>query len=409
MFPPDVVFEMVLADLPFDIDRKHEIVPRNNHGASWWYLVCDCDDTYVNVVEQVLSFCTLTQIRALSALAKSNGEKLLDRATPLCQHVLQSSVRFIGRYEFDKENPVYSDPGRGLTIYDGLDYGDSEEAYPDGIPVVLRCYESQVVFEKDTAVIDDELDFNLVEELFAFSVGGDYWDGSLDDSKDFFFLATEQPDITLERVVRGMLQSSECQSDENVRRRYTGKVFALLRIVAKALHHLHSAGIVHGKLDLETCCKYADTWKVADILRAQVAGDVLRIARISSCSPPECFERVDDTSSMVSFRTDVECSSALDAWAFGKLAFYVLVGEDIVESDSTVNFEEDQHALRGLLEWDHSSIEFVRSRLLETGVSESGVSLLTQCLDPSPEKRPAFSDVLRHSCWQGILSSKQKQ
>jgi hypothetical protein len=137
-----------------------------------------------------------------------------------------------------------------------------------------------------------------------------------------FFVSVEQPNLTLRGVMKGMLQNEECQIDSKVRQRYALKVFSVLRMVAKAIDHLHSLGIVHGKVNLDTCCKYNDSWKLADVLRSQEIGAGMRISRLSSCSPPESVEalRSGDRGLQASFKSDYVCSPAMDAWAFGKTA-----------------------------------------------------------------------------------------
>jgi hypothetical protein len=139
----------VLADLPIDLDRKHDITVTEERGASWWYLTCECDDFYVNVVEEVVSLCTLAQIRTICSVKGASGESLLERSTPSCQSVLQAANRFVGRFEFDENNPVFTENAQGLRVFDAQDFGDIDDADAEGRRVVLKCFAKKEFFERE--------------------------------------------------------------------------------------------------------------------------------------------------------------------------------------------------------------------------------------------------------------------
>ena len=147
--PQDVILAIVLADLPVDLERRHDIEVVEGNGASWWYLTCECDDYYVNVVEECVSLCTFAQIQAICSVKSSSGDLMLQRCSPFCKGVLEASLRFAGRFEFDKNKPVFTDEGRGLKVYEGLDFGTEEESYPEGRNILLKCYVKQEFFDAE--------------------------------------------------------------------------------------------------------------------------------------------------------------------------------------------------------------------------------------------------------------------
>ena len=200
-----------------------------------------------------------------------------------------------------------------------------------------------------------------------------------------------------------MLANEDCQTNEEVRRRYATKVFSVLRIVGKALWSLHSSGLVHGNISLTHIGKYETKWKVAEILSIQRAGDVFDPDRFSPSSPPESvIPRQSNTAHEVTFRTDLETSPALDIWAYGKLAFEALVGEPLILFNEGTEFDDDHRALMDLLHWNEFNLEEVADKLRRAGVSEEGVNLVLSCLAPNPSARPTIDEVLDHHVWKDL-------
>lgn len=201
-----------------------------------------------------------------------------------------------------------------------------------------------------------------------------------------------------------MLQSDACQNDENVRQRYASKVFAVLRITAKAILHLHTLGIAHGNVNLDNCRRYEDKWKLANSLESQAIGSPVRISRLSSSSPPECIEPLHvggkGTKHQATFRSDYVCSSTMDCWGYGKLSYEALVGRSLVHLDEKKRFEEDHRAMMDILHWNSFNCDEVRQELRRVGVSDSGAELISLCLSPSPDDRPSMEMILASSIWR---------
>ena len=153
MMPHDVIMEFALADLPIDIERRHDVQVVEGRGASWWYLVCDCDDFFVNVVEEIISLCTFPQIQAICSVQGPSGGNLLQRATPFCKSILKESLRFAGRFEFDENLVVFEDSSRGLRVFEAVDFGTAEDAYVEGRDVLLKCYDNRQLFEQEVSIL----------------------------------------------------------------------------------------------------------------------------------------------------------------------------------------------------------------------------------------------------------------
>jgi hypothetical protein len=144
--PREVLLAMVLVDLPFDLDDidYHGRGTRDNCGASWVFLTCECDDSYIDVVEEVLSICSYPQSRELCFFDIGSGETLLARATPKCRSVLQRSLRFLGRFEFVSAQSV---DAPAFRLFDAIDFGTRDIPIFDGKRVMLKCYIEQDAFE----------------------------------------------------------------------------------------------------------------------------------------------------------------------------------------------------------------------------------------------------------------------
>lgn len=145
MLPREVILGMVIVDLPINLDQNDSYV-REGYGSSWWYLTCECDDYYSSIVEEVVSFCSFPQVRALSLFTNGSDDVLLERATPKCKWILNRYLRFDGRFEFADSSPIYSDATLGVDAFKAMDSGTTEGPYSDGKSVVLKCFTSEKSF-----------------------------------------------------------------------------------------------------------------------------------------------------------------------------------------------------------------------------------------------------------------------
>lgn len=143
MMPEEVILALVLVDLPIDLDEKAGIKVREGFGGSWCFLTCECDDHYADVVEEVISICSYTQVRELcfaSSGPNGSGGAVITRATPVCRLALRRALRFVGRFEFLGSAALETDVALGLKVFEALDFGTEDEYFEDGRRVLLRCY-----------------------------------------------------------------------------------------------------------------------------------------------------------------------------------------------------------------------------------------------------------------------------
>lgn len=125
---------------------------KEKQGSSWWYLVCESDDHFVDVVDEVISMCSYAQIRELCFMEGHSGQTLIARATPKCRAVLQKGLRFLGRFEFVGQSALLADPSRGIKIFEAIDYGPNESPYDLAKRVILKCFSDEATFEEEVSV-----------------------------------------------------------------------------------------------------------------------------------------------------------------------------------------------------------------------------------------------------------------
>ena len=150
--PEEVIYAMALVDLPIDIDGKDSAEVRESMGGSWWFLVCESDDHYADVVQEIISVCTFQQVRELCFMRGGPGGNVITRATPKCRRLLTQALRFVGRFEFVGNSALYSDPSIGLKEFDALDFGADDGGnndFDEGRRVLLKCYSIEEPFLKE--------------------------------------------------------------------------------------------------------------------------------------------------------------------------------------------------------------------------------------------------------------------
>lgn len=239
------------------------------------------------------------------------------------------------------------------------------------------------------------MDSSLVEEVLLFGVGED---GLLseEDPKQYC-VAVEQPNLTLAGVVAGMLNNEECQSDVTVRRRYIGKIFAVLRVVCKALRYLHDRDLVHGCMNPTKCGKYGGKWKLAGMLSLNRVGSFVDRGWICFSAPPESLEL--DGQGRPFFRDDYRAAATLDSWGFGKLAYEVLVGTPLFELDGGTISER---GIMQVLRWSDSDVNRVGDDLRECYLPEEWIAILSCCLAPNPGNRLSMNEILDDPAWKEL-------
>lgn len=417
----ELILAIALVDLPIDLDSKESLKIKEKQGSSWWYLVCESDDHFVDVVDEVVSMCSYAQIKELCFMEGYNRETLISRATPKCRAVLQRGLRFLGRFEFIGQSAILADPSRGIKIFEAVDCGPLDNPFDTGKRVILKCFSDETTFLQEVSgttlvytsasqtsksnplilcqseiIREISMDFDLFEEVAVYSAG--------DNGERQYCISIERPQLTLGGVVSGMLANEDCQTNEEVRERYAIKVFSVLRIVCKALSSLHSVGLVHGNISLTHVGKYETKWKVAEVLGLQKVGTFFDPDRFSPSSPPESVIPRHDSNKAheVTFRVDLVTSPSIDVWGFGKMAFEALVGEPLVLFDDATEFDDDHRALMDILHWNEFNLEEVAEKMRKWSVPHEGINLVVACLAPQPSDRPTADELLCHPLWKEL-------
>ena len=284
----------------------------------------------------------------------------------------------------------------------------------------IRVFSSFCLFEHlQTAILRDvQLDHTHVEEVLIFAVNDHDTDNSEGGDPQQYCISIERPSLTLDRVVAGMLKNDGYKRDPDLRKRYSGKVCAVLRMVAKSLKHLHSQGVVHGDLCMVNCGKFDETWKIMGTLGLQCIGQRFNPARWHESFPPEAINEVDDEQGSticdsddapVGFKSNLVAEASIDIWAFGKLAYEMLLGDPLLDFDASKKPSEDKVTLLEVMEWDESRMKDVFHSLLDAGIPESGADLITSCLFFLPDQRPASMDeVLENPFWKEMRRGKER-
>ena len=374
--PQEMILALVLADLPIKLDAAGTVEKREGRGLSWWYLACDCDDEYVNVLQEVLSLCSYIQARELCFCELESRGTLVTCSTPECREVLRKALRFVGRYEFLGKSVVHE--VLGIKIFEALDFGTEVCPYLEGKKVYLRCYAREDVFIEETRLFKQvHVDFSHFEEISTFNVGKGGMATNDSDSQQYC-LSIEMPSLTLSSVIKGMLKNADCHQDPSLKLKYNMKVFTVLRSIAKSLHLLHEQGVIHGNLLASRCGKFGTKWKLTNLLGIQSMGEVFTSRQKGT--PPECH--FDDESTI--------SSASIDVWMFGALVFESVVGtplHEIVEMTEEANAAQSYCDSRAL-------------HLMELSqMPDSGCSLVSRCLSVRPKDRPSIEEVLVDDFW----------
>jgi ankyrin repeat protein len=146
----EVITAIVLLDLPIDLDGEG-IKYRESFGGSWWYINCDCDDKYAEIVDEILELCEYEQKRALCFIKNKASESLISRATPECRKRLRKSLRFAGRYEFVGSADKTGVP-KNIKVFEAIDFGAEENYGDDGRKIILMYYEDRDHYIRDVSI-----------------------------------------------------------------------------------------------------------------------------------------------------------------------------------------------------------------------------------------------------------------
>ncbi|KAK1748926.1 ankyrin repeat domain-containing protein [Skeletonema marinoi] len=304
----EIILAIAIIDLPIDLGAKEDVIVRNGFGASWWFLLCESNDEYVDIVKEIL----------VSAL--------------------REGLRFLGRFEFtggDQNNLASS---RKVQKFDAIDYGPVNNPSSGEKKVSLICYGSNEVYLREAKHLQEsQLDMKYYEEFKHFAIG------ELDDAnipsgvKLYHCVAVSKSKLSLSRVVAGMPRNHEYRADLNLLKRYFSKVKSIMFRVGEGIFKLHACG-------------------------------PFSMTRLGAHSPPEAFVSSQKESSSASKNPALVAESSVDIWAFGKLIYEAL--------------------------WGNQSSH-------QSGIGALGIDLVNNCLRMEPNTRPrSMANILQHEFWK---------
>jgi len=400
--PSEVIVAIALLDLPIDLDDD-EVVVREGFGGSWWYLNCDCDDNYVHVVCEILGICDdYKQKRALCFLKDKQGNSIMTRATPKCKHELRKTLRFHGRYEFLGKLPSSNNE---VKEFDALDFGPENELRDEGRPVIVKYYEDDHVFDRITRILSRiRSNSDRFEDIQFFAA--DKADGIYDNVIEHCVII-ESPLLTLKSIVSSMAKQNY-RTDHDRFEAYLEKIQKVFRKIGHSISMLHRQSIIHGNLQLDSCGKFEDGWKLTGLIGCQMNGNPMATAHMDAAVPPEVVTFKGAQRDTPQLLESYPASPALDIWAFGKLLYEVFVGKPLIPRESGKKMEDDKRYLHILGGWSEENLFQVVSNVEDSGNGTLAADLISHCLCKRPELRPkSMEDVLSHPYWSASPTQRR--
>jgi len=304
-----------------------------SHHHSFWHILMECDDKYIDMVQSFLSEeATHAQIVTLARQIGPDGTSvLINCVSDKCKLVFHTLLRFYDRYEIllsSKDTEVKAeDLVDGVQTFHALDHGltsdiiakdkdplDLERTHSTKLSsslcsistavrvrssrnndneveisllskekskVLLRCYQHEEAFFAEIKV-REEYDFprQYFEELYNYHRDESYTYLTLSKAEKLCCITFERPDHTLAEVFASVSSGGKRSQ------RWIEKCWIVLKQIATALKYLHYQNLIHGHLDATNIAKYHNTWKIGKLATVQAAGTTMR-GKFRSCAPPE--------------------------------------------------------------------------------------------------------------------------
>jgi len=405
----EIILAIAIVDLPIDLGAKEAAIMRNGFGASWWYLLCESDDMYVDVVKEILLLCSYPQKVALSLTQggeRYEGRVAVTCATPKCKSELRRSLRFCGRFEFvggETKTRVYT---QHIQTFDAIDYGNRDGPKRDGKRVSLLCYTDANTYIREAEHLQrSSLDSRLFEKMRHFPVGEMETEANVPSGLSLqYCVAVDKPNLSLASVVAGMPHHHKYRFDLAILGRYFGKTRSIMRQIAKAINQMHANNIIHGLVDSYHIGKFdGEGWKITGLPGSAITGERLETSRLGLHSPPEAYilahSKHSDDLSLATLAPSLKAEPTVDIWAFGKLMYEVLVGESLFMIFS--KRDDSIIASNYILRWNDSHLRKVSKKLASSRVGASGVELISCCLRSAKSARiSSMVEILQHPFWR---------
>ena len=371
--PPHIIRKMLACDMPIElgvnishrgtnIQRNRDVMttPRGlrksgtvtkhivgrSHHHSWWHIVVECEDTYIDMVKSFLSEeATHFQIISLARQVGPNGYSIvINCVNDKCLLMFHSLLRFYDRYEIllsiNASNVICDDVDDGVQRYIAYDHGAlfssldnlslekahmkmsksnvvhiKNNANHDScvevslVPskdrkMLLRCYQLEEAFWAELQVREKyQISDEYFEQLYNVHYDVSYTHLTLSETEKLCCIAFENPDHTMDEVFASVSGSRRS-------RKWIEKCAVVLKHLAKGIKNLHDQNLVHGYLMPSNVCKYGNTWKICKLGTVLKIGSIVR-GSFRASIPPECIilAQSSDSKSKFNFQMKLDDTS----------------------------------------------------------------------------------------------------
>ncbi len=202
-------------------------------------------------------------------------------------------------------------------------------------------------------------------------------------------------------------------------------VHSICKNVAKALHHMHENGLVHGDVKPRNIVRIMGEYKLIDLDAAEKIGQPIGRKYSSAFAPPELAkllftkngESVDELYAKGTMKSTAnafgsntpakrqllsKASESFDVWGFGCLLYNLCTGRplfgNIDSSDDNIYVPATAKELMNWCEIDNERLSFVFENIDQNNRDKGfAIDLIRKCLQGDAAKRlGTIADVLKH-------------
>ena len=436
----DTLIKAMLAiDMPIEIGTHNSsqgVIVETQHGHSWWHVAVDCQDRYIDLIDNVVSPLSLAEIIALSKTVGPDCVTATRQASPpQLASLFRDKLGFLDRFELIGETTL----NQRVVATDAIDHGcrKSNAELPEGVSAVLydggfselrgrrisarndgnggfeialattsgpssvdnedrlvslRCYEVEKAFTAEMNVrrtLDSAHTTHsstFVESILDSFEG---MRGHINPSH-LYCIAFEEQSHTLEEML------NEPENENGTSISWLAERRELFKQVGRALRYLHKGGIIHANLGPDCVARFGEQWKLTSIGQAVILGSSIG-GSFRHYAPPEHIIDPAKPSGDVAalFYTTRTCmaSPSWDAFSYGELMAHVLLETSTV---LPVHEKETVAIMKRLARFNKNSIDTLKQELSHTA-GDLASDLIARLVEPNPAQRlSSISKALSH-------------
>ena len=434
----DLIRALLEADLPIELckdappslattfDATRAIAERQ-HGNSWWHIAIDCQDRYIDLIDQIISSFELAEIVALSKVTGLDSTTTTRQAAPpQLAALFRRYLSFLDNYTLVGETNV----GHGtsiittMAINHGFEMNESEtDLLPDASAVVYRGGFSEIKGRQIRADDDADEGFEIAlapsnrriryDEknasmvcLRCYELKERYMDEinvrqTLEDAHttpsatfvEAILHSFESPALSFSCLVfqqqRHTLSELLEEPEHSSSITWSSECRDMLSQIGRALRYLHRANLVHGNLHPVCIGQFDDGWKLTHVGQALPVGSSIG-GSFRHYAPPEQVSKLPAGTAVQT----IVARPSYDVFSFGQVMARLLLDQ----SEVLPAFEVDRLAAKEkLARFRNSSLSSLSQEMAQGGVGALATDCIVRLLEPSPSKRPnSMSRVLSH-------------